>query len=78
MRRTPPHRGRQPGAGDCSGVFSIDMNAFASGALGGIPDPALSVAGTIVDVQALGRDQGFARPCNLSLSDAVEYMVCPR
>ena len=57
----------------CDGVLSIDMNAFASGQLGGNPQPSLTVAGTVIDCQFWGRDT----PGNALLSDAAEYVVQP-
>jgi hypothetical protein len=74
LRRTPIRfaSGNQLPADDCSGVLSIDMNAFASGALGGNPDTALAAVGTVVDCQWWSRD-----PIVTVLSDGLEYVVLP-
>jgi hypothetical protein len=58
--------------GLCDGTLSIDMNAFATGALGGTPSPLLGVAGTRVDCQFWGRDTVAN---GALLSNALEYFV---
>jgi DNA-binding beta-propeller fold protein YncE len=77
--RTPTvsSNGAATPANDCSGLYSIDMNAFRAGLLGGAPQPGLSVAGQVVNAQWWARDPGFAPPNSTSLSNALEYVVCP-
>jgi hypothetical protein len=76
LQRTPPvsSHGEPPSPlAPCTGRWSIDMNAFAQGLLGGHPAPELGVPGTVVDCQWWGRD-GQAS-FGTSLSDALEYTV---
>jgi hypothetical protein len=77
VRRTPAvnARGSPPPAKDCSGVLSLDMSAFAAGALGGTPIPELRVPGTQVNCQWWGRDHGAS--FGTTLSNALEYVIGP-
>ena len=75
VRRSIPvsSQGSPLPAQDCSGVYQLDMNAFAHGLLGGNPDPLLLTLGTVVDAQWWGRDPGFPALTASTLSAGLEY-----
>ncbi|HUR29732.1 MAG TPA: hypothetical protein VM509_16190 [Planctomycetota bacterium] len=79
LRRTVPRSsgGTASPANDCTGVYEIDMNAFARGVYGGTPFGGLLVVGTQVQCQWWGRDPGFPLPNNSALSDALQYPILP-
>jgi hypothetical protein len=60
--------------GQCDSSFSIDMNAFSAGNLGGNPNPLLLVPGTVVDCQVWGRD---TVQNGIYVTDGFEYTICP-
>jgi len=68
--------GNPPTVSDCSGDFSLDMNAYAKGLLGVSAPAELTQIGQRVNVQYWGRDPQGAIATTF-LSDALEYFVGP-
>lgn len=68
--------GNPPTVSDCSGQFSLDLNAYAKGLLGVSAPAELTQIGQRVNVQYWGRDPQGAIATTF-LSDALEYFVGP-
>jgi subtilisin family serine protease len=75
VHRTPAQFDTSGTLGSCDGVLAIDMNRFRAGLLGGTPLPSLSIPGTTIHCQFLGRDPGNS--FNVLLTGGLRYSVCP-
>jgi hypothetical protein len=72
-KRTPVQGSAgNPPPNDCSGSYDIDFNAFIAGGT----DPLL-VNGATLDGQYWARDPGFSPPNNTSLTEGIEFTICP-
>jgi Tol biopolymer transport system component len=69
--------GGNVGVNDCSGVLNIDFNQYLAGGYGPQPPPSVLVPGKVVHCQWYGRDNGFPIPNNISLSNALRFVVQP-
>lgn len=68
--------GGSPGPNsDCWGLLSLDVNAFASGALGGTVSPQLTTPGVRGNWRCWSRDANSSFGTNLS--NAISYVVLP-
>jgi hypothetical protein len=73
VRRTPLFSATNGTPNQCDAEFTIDVNAFAAGAMGGNPMSYLVVPGTRINVQMWGRDvQGLS-----FLSNGGQYVNGP-
>ncbi len=76
-QRTPLlNSGGNPPPDDCSGLFALDLNAFAHGLAGGSPASALTIPGSAVTAQWWGRDP-LSIPNQTMLSNAIDFIVHP-
>jgi hypothetical protein len=74
LRRGPANLESGATVGNCDGLFSLDINAFAAGAAGGNPQAYLQSPGTQVNVQFWGRD---TQANGSYLSNGGQYVVGP-
>jgi hypothetical protein len=72
IKRTPVQHsgGTPPGIPDCTGVFSIDFNAFLQSGI----NPNLLIVGQQVNTQYWSRDPQDA--FGTSLTNAVQFQIC--
>ncbi len=73
ISRTPIQTsGGKPAGNGCSGSLSFDFNTLIASGV----DPAL-VAGVTIDAQFWGRDPGFVAPNNVTITNALEFVIGP-
>lgn len=62
---------------NCTGVLDFDFNRYMAGGYGPQPPGPLLIPGTTVHCQWYSRDPGFPAPDNVSLSNALRFVIQP-
>lgn len=62
---------------NCTGMLEFDFNRYMAGGYGPQPPGPLLIPGTTVHCQWYSRDPGFPAPDNVSLSNALRFVVQP-
>ncbi len=62
---------------NCSGVLDFDFNRYMAGGYGSLPPGPVLFPGTTIHCQWYSRDPGFPAPDNVSLSNALRFVIQP-